>query len=230
MAAPFHTDSQTLLGVPPHVQVMACGASSETGGENLYLDAWALLARVERDDPELGVALFRTVRRFPFVFGDVLGPTVSVRGGSLVFTHTARPLPEDTVAAGLRPFLETEPVIEVRAAPGDLVVIHNHRVLHGRRAFDDARRSFTRLLIWRARPFSAPSAWRARAEVEGKEADAGDWSEAAGGDRGQRLAVVLELLRGVPPGVISAREGVTEAEIYRWRDAVLRAGVASLSG
>jgi gamma-butyrobetaine dioxygenase len=228
MAAPFHTDSQTLLGVPPHVQVMACGASSETGGENLYLDAWALLARVEREDPELAAALFRTVRRFPFVFGDVLGPTVSVRGGSLVFTHTARPLPDDAVAARLRPFVESEPVIEVRAAAGDLVIIHNHRVLHGRRAFDDARRSFTRLLIWRARPWPAPSAWRARAEAEGNEA--AEWSEAAGGDRGHRLAVVLELLRGVPPGVISAREGVTEAEIYRWRDAVLRAGAASLSG
>jgi hypothetical protein len=228
MAAPFHTDSQTLLGVPPHVQVMACAAPSETGGENLYLDAWALLARVEREEPELLSDLFRTVRRFPFVFGDVLGPTLSVRGGSLVFTHTARPLPDDAVAARLRPFVESEPVIEVRAAAGDLVVIHNHRVLHGRRAFDDARRSFTRLLIWRARPWPAPSAWRARAEAEGK--GAADWSDAAGGDRGHRLAVVLELLRGVPPGVISAREGVPEAEIYRWRDAVLRAGAASLAG
>jgi hypothetical protein len=227
MAAPFHTDSQTLLGVPPHVQVMACGAPSDEGGENLYLDTWALLARVERADAELLAALFTTVRRFPFVFGDVCGPTVSMRGGSLVFTHTARPLPEDAVAARLRPFVESGPVIQVRAAAGDLVVIHNHRVLHGRRAFDDTRRSFTRLLIWRARPWPAPSAWRARAEAEGKAE--GDWSEAVGGDRGRRLAAVLELLRGVPPGVISAREGVPEAEIYRWRDAVLRAGAASLA-
>jgi hypothetical protein len=33
----------------------------------------------------------------------------------------------------------------------------------------------------------------------------------------------------VPPGVISAREGVLEAEIYRWRDAVLRGGAAGLA-
>ena len=40
-------------------------------------------------------------------------------------------------------------------------------------------------------------------------------------DVGRRLGVVLELLRGVPAGVLSAREGVPEPELYRWRDAVL---------
>jgi gamma-butyrobetaine dioxygenase len=241
MAAPFHTDSQTLLGVPPHVQVMACGAASENGGESLYLDTWALLARVERQDPNLLAALFTTVRRFPFVFGDAFGPTVSIRGGSLVFTHTARPLPDDAVAARLRPFVESEPIIELRAAAGDLVVIHNHRLLHGRRAFDGEGRSFTRLLIWRAGPWTPPARWLARAEAgattlrdllrdaPSRVREAYGVSETAARDRGHRLGVVLELLRGVPPGVLSAREGVPEPEIYRWRDAVLRGGAASLA-
>jgi gamma-butyrobetaine dioxygenase len=241
MAAPFHTDSQTLLGVPPHVQVMACGAASENGGESLYLDSWALLARLEREDPDLLAVLFTTARRFPFVFGDVFGPTVSGRGGSLVFTHTARPLPDDAVAARLRPFVDSEPVIEVRGAAGDLVVIHNHRLLHGRRAFDGEGRSFTRLLIWRARPWPAPSRWRARAEAAARAArdllreapcgvrEAYGLAGAATDDRGYELGIVLELLRGVPPGVLSTREGVPEAEIYRWRDAVLRGGAASLA-
>jgi hypothetical protein len=241
MAAPFHTDSQTLLGVPPHVQVMACGAAAENGGESLYLDTWALLARVEREDPDLLDALFTRARRFPFVFGDAFGPTISIRGGSLIFTHTARPLPDDDVAARLRPFVESEKVIQVRAAAGDLVVIHNHRLLHGRRAFEGDGRSFTRLLIWRARPWPAPPRWVARAEREAlavrdrlREAPAAvreayGLAETAGGDRGYQLGVVLELLRGVPPGLISAREGVPEAEIYRWRDAVLRGGAASLA-
>jgi gamma-butyrobetaine dioxygenase len=241
MAAPFHTDSQTLLGVPPHVQVMACSAASETGGESLYLDSWALLARVEREDPDLLARLFTTARRFPFVFGDVFGPTVSVRGGSLVFTHTARPLAGDAVAARLRPFVDSEPVIQVRAAAGDLVVIHNHRLLHGRRAFDDEGRSFTRLLVWRDRPWPAPPPWRARAEAAAMTArallreappgvrEAYGLTSGAGDDRGYELGIVLELLRGVPPGVLSAREGVPEPEIYRWRDAVLRGGAASLA-
>jgi hypothetical protein len=242
MAAPFHTDSQTLLGVPPHVQVMACGAPSEEGGENLYLDAWALLARVEGEDPELLAALFTKVRRFPFVFGDVCGPTVSMRGGSLVFTHTARPLPDDAVAARLRPFVESEPVIQVRAAAGDLVVIHNHRLLHGRRAFAGEGRSFTRLLIWRSGPWPAPPRWLARAETGAtamrdrlRDAPSGvreafGLPETSAFDGGRRLGIVLELLRGVPPGVLSARERVAEAEIYRWRDAFLRGGAASLAG
>jgi gamma-butyrobetaine dioxygenase len=241
MAAPFHTDSQTLLGVPPHVQVMACGAASENGGESLYLDTWALLARLEREDPDLLAGLFTTVRRFPFVFGDVFGPTVSIRGGSLVFTHTARPLPDDAVAARLRSFVESEPVIQVRAAAGDLIVIHNHRLLHGRRAFEGEGRSFTRLLIWRARPWPAPPPWLARGKAGARAVrellrdapsgvrEAYGLSETAAGDRGHELGVVLELLRGVPPGVLSAREGVPEAEIYRWRDAVLRGGAASLA-
>jgi gamma-butyrobetaine dioxygenase len=239
MEAPFHTDSQTLLGVPPHVQVMACGGAADIGGESLYLDTWALLARVGREDPDLFAAFFTRPRRFPFVFGDVFGPTVSIRGGSLVFTHTARPEPDDDVAARLGPFVESEPVIQVRAAAGDLVVIHNHRLLHGRRAFAGEDRSFTRLLLWRARPWPAPPAWRARAEAAARAAcerlrdappgvrEAYGLAEPAG-DRGRRLGIVLELLRGVPPGVISAREGVPEPEIYRWRDAVLRGGAASL--
>lgn len=239
MAAPFHTDSQTLLGTPPHVQVMACGAAAETGGENVYLDTWALLARLEAEDPDLLAELFTAPRRFPFVFGDVFGPTVSIRGDSLVFTHTARPRPDDAVAARLRPFVESGPAIEVHAAAGDLVVIHNHRLLHGRRAFEDEGRSFTRLLVWRARPWPSPPRWRTRAETAA--AAAGERLRGApdlvreayglsapAGDRRHELGVVLELLRGVPPGVLSAREGVPEAEIYRWRDAVLRGGAARL--
>lgn len=241
MAAPFHTDSQTLLGVPPHVQVMACAGAADSGGESLYLDTWALLARLEREDPELLAGLFTTARRFPFVFGDVFGPTVSIRGGSLVFTHTARPLPDDAVAARLRPLLEREPVLEVRAAAGDLVIIHNHRLLHGRRAFLDERRSFTRLLIWRARAWPSPRPWREGAEAAARAAgdrlrdapsavrEAYGLSETPAADPGHHLGVVLELLRGVPPGVLSAREGVPEPEIYRWRDAVLRGAAASLA-
>jgi gamma-butyrobetaine dioxygenase len=45
----------------------------------------------------------------------------------------------------------------------------------------------------------------------------------------RRLRVVLDLVRGVPAGVLSAREGVPEAELYRWRSAALAAGLNALA-
>ena len=244
MAAPFHTDSQMLLGAPPHVQVMACHSAAPVGGESLYLDTWALLSRLEREDPDLLAALFTVCRHFPFLFGDVFGPTVSLRAGNLVFTHTARPGPGDDIAARLQPWLDGAAPIEIRAAAGDLVLIHNHRLLHGRRAFAEEGRSFTRLLLWRGRAWPPPSGWLVRAQsaaatlrdrlrgapIGVREAYGVADDEAAGDDRrAHRLGVVLELLRGVPPGVLSAREGVPEPELYRWRDAVLRGAGARLA-
>jgi hypothetical protein len=92
------------------------------------------------------------------------------RGGSLVFTHTAFPERDDAVAARLQPFVESAATIEVRAEAGDLLVIHNHRMLHGRRGFDDAERAFVRLLLWRREPYPAPAAWveRARGVARGR--------------------------------------------------------------
>jgi hypothetical protein len=245
MAAPFHSDSQMFLGVPPHVQVMACHRAAVAGGEGRYLDTWELLARIEREDPGLFRDLFTRPRRIPFVFGDVFGSTVSWRGGSLVFTHGARTLPGDQVGARLRPYLESTPAIEVRAEPGDLVLIHNHRLLHGRAEFEGETRAFTRLLVWRHQPLPAPAPWRDQASAIGRaqadrlrEAPAAvragyGEAEPLHADTLRRLGIVLELLRGVPAGVLAAREGVPEPELYRWRDAALSGateGLASEAG
>ena len=224
MAAPFHSDSQMCLGVPPHVQLMACRRPAESGGENLYFDTWPLLGRIEGEAPDLFGRLFETSRRIPFVFGDVFGPTVSVRGGSLVFTHSAIPEEGDDVARDLRSFVESAPPIEVRAEAGDVVAIHNHRVLHGRRAFSDPAREFLRLLVWRRAAFPAPEAWRERARRTGP-GDPADLSDPAAR---RRLGVVLELLRGAPAGVLSAREGLPEPQLYRWRDEALTSALVAL--
>jgi gamma-butyrobetaine dioxygenase len=240
MAAPFHTDSQTLLGVPPHVQVMACRRAAAAGGESLYLDTWPLLATIEDEAPALFACLFDVPRRFPFYFGDFFGPTVSLRGGSLVLTHTAFPEPGDGVAAALRPFIESAAAIEVRAEPGDILVAHNHRLLHGRRAFD-GQREFTRLLVWRREALPSPEVWRRLAHLAAAESKAVlQGAPSAVGERfgladepdplaRRRLGIVLDLLRGVPAGVLSAREGVPEPELYRWRSAALSAGLTALA-
>jgi gamma-butyrobetaine dioxygenase len=265
MAAPFHSDSQTFLGVPPAVQVMACRQAAPAGGESLYLDAWPVIAIIEREAPELFARLFDAPRRFPFVFGDFFGPTVSLRGGSLVFTHTAFPEEGDGVAAALAPFLESTAAIEVRAEAGDLLVAHNHRLLHGRRAFDGGRgfeappagsaeqleraprrqagvvREFTRLLVWRREVLPCPEGWRMRAEravAVAKEGLSGapralrerfGLVDSPDPGAGRRLRAVLDLLRGVPAGVLAVRESVPELELYRWRSAALCAGLTALA-
>jgi len=43
------------------------------------------------------------------------------------------------------------------------------------------------------------------------------------------LSVVLELLRGVPAGVLSTREGMPEPELYAWRDALLASALSALA-
>ena len=166
MAAPFHTDSQTLLGVPPHVQVMACRAAAAGGGENLYLDTWALLARLEREDPDLLARLFTTARRLPVrvrrrLRADGLDPRRQPR----LHAHRPARCPTTPWPRGCGRTLDSEPVIEVRAAAGDLVVIHNHRLLHGRRAFEDERRCLHAPPGLAGEAWPAPPRWLVRAEA-----------------------------------------------------------------
>jgi hypothetical protein len=89
--------------------------------------------------------------------------------------------------------------LEHAVRTGETLVVDNHRMLHGREAFDDPTRDFTRLLAW-------------------MPAD----------PKRHRLDVVLELLTGVPPAKLAAREGITEAELYAWRSRALAAAAASL--
>ncbi len=240
MPAPFHSDSQLAAGVPPHVQIMACHAAAASGGESLYLDTWALLERVEREAPGLFALLFTAQRRFSFVFGDVYGPSVALRAGSLVFTHSAQPS-DDPVARALAPWLAAQPAIEIAATAGDVIAIHNHRMLHGRRGFEDVRRRFTRILAWRAVEWPTPGPWRERAQATAQTLSAQlrdappavraafGCAESTGGDGLGRVGIVLELLRGVPAGLLAARERIPEPALYRWRDAVLAAAERALA-
>jgi hypothetical protein len=239
--APLHTDSQMFAGVPPAVQIMACVRPAARGGETLLVDGWALLDRVAASDPDLYRLLFEAPRRIPFVFGDVFGPTVSRRGGALVFTHPPRVPEGDPVAARLAPWIDAAPRIERAVGAGEILVVDNHRMLHGRRPFADPAREHVRLLVWTAPAGQAPALHRARAEAAAQALS--DQLAAApeavrrrlglgapappAADR--RLAIVLEMLRGVPPGVLAARERIPEPELYRMRDVALAAAEAALA-
>lgn len=239
---PLHTDSQLFAGVPPAVQIMICERAAERGGECVLVDGWALLDRVRAEDPALYEQLFARPRRIPFVFGDVFGPTVSLRGGRLVLTHSPLDLPRDPVAARLAPFIAAAPRIEIAIAPGEILVVHNHRMLHGRRAFAGADREFTRLLVWidgelathpEHRAVAAEAAARAAARLAGAPAAVLrrlGLAPAPPREEALRLAAVLAMLRGVPPGALAARERIPEPELYRMRDVALAAAARALAG
>jgi hypothetical protein len=195
--APLHTDSQLFLDLPARYQILACVRPAAQGGETLLVDGYAL----PHDD-----AAFRDVRVLRFVFGDVRATRVSSACESVLVTHT----PHDRVTA--RPT-----VVALRA--GDVIVVDNHRMLHGRTAFDDPHRELQRILAWSPRAFAMPPALLERARREGTPP--------------RRLAddepmpplevmrpIVEEMLRGVPPGVLAARHRVPEAHLYVYRDRI----------
>lgn len=197
---PFHTDSQDYLGAPPAIQVMVCKRAAATGGETRLLDGAALLARLARENPSLHGQLVQTPRTHRFYFGDVHSPTVAMKRGHLVWTHSPLP-PTDAIGEALALELAREPVITIAVRTGETLVVDNHRMLHGREAFDDPSREFTRLLAWMP--------------ADGKR---------------HRIDVVLELLTGVPPAKLAAREGITEAELYAWRSHALAAARTATEG
>jgi gamma-butyrobetaine dioxygenase len=222
-ATPFHTDSQLHRRVPPHAQLMFCARAARSGGETLLVDTHALLEHVEASSPALFGALFTAQRRIPFVFGDVVGPTVSLRGGGLVFTHSPQP-PSDDVGRELAPWLARETPIRIRVSDGELLVVDNQRMLHGREAFEGWERRFARLLVWRRHGLSRHSRFEALAKNE----------PASEPPRRPNVTpemrhIVDEMLRGVPPGVLSRRHGVPEPLLYAWRDDVLAVDEVALA-
>lgn len=237
---PLHTDSQLYDGGPPDAQVMVCACSAERGGESTLLDAWSLVERIEREDPALFDDLFAAPRRIPFVFGDVLGPTLALRGGSLAFTHTPIQPPPDDVARRLDAHLRRQPPLTTAIRTGETMVLDNRRALHGRLPFDDARREFVRLLVWLPGPLARHPAYESRARLVAEQRGAALASQPASIRRlhGQpgaplpgasaRLDLVMAMLRGVPPGVLAARHKIPEPDLYRWRDAALRAALEAL--
>lgn len=237
---PLHSDSQLHLGAPPDVQVMVCHQHAAQGGETLLLDTWALLDDLRREDPALLQSLFEVPRRIPFVFGDVYGSTVALRGGALAFTHSPIPPAPDALSQSLAARLRSRPTVAVAVRAGEVLVVDNRRMLHGRKAFDDTARSFTRLLLWLPSPLTEHPGYTAMARAVAAQTSpvlAGEdprvraryGALAPASSRAEdRLQTVMAMLRGVAPGVLAHHTGVPEPVLYQWRDAALTAALAAL--
>lgn len=236
---PLHSDSQSHRGVPPYLQIMLCEHAAASGGETTLLDTWALLEQIAVAEPELFESLLTRPRRIPFVFGDVVGPTVALRGEALVLTHSPMPA-RDELGRRLAPWIARAPRIELAIEAGEVLLVDNHRMLHGRNAFSDDRRRFVRLLVWAHAPTSAP-AWLVNPARVVREQLALVTKHLApelrerllgpepAGPVGPQLELVLELLRGASPGMLARRHGVPEPALYRWRDAAMRGASHALA-
>jgi gamma-butyrobetaine dioxygenase len=216
---PMHTDSQAHFGVPASAQVLVCARPAASGGESTLVDAFDLVDDVAARDPELHDALFDERRTIPFYFGEVSGPTVVCRREHVFFTHGPAPGPGDALGERLQRHVDAAPRAVLRLEAGDILVVNNHRVLHGRLPFEDPAREMVRLLVWLEAPWDAPPAIARRVQREKTPSDP---------LASRRLAVVLKLLRGTPPGVLSAREKIPEAVLYRWREQALRGAADAL--
>ncbi len=211
--APLHTDSQLFRGRPAHLQVLFCVRSAAVGGETTLLDGHALLRRVQTRDPALYEALFSTPRTLPFVFGDVVASTASVVGDDLVITYP--PVAREPIGMALAEHVAAMPRETVALRAGDVLLVDNHRMLHGRTSFEDPSRALERLLIWRERGCVAPADLLARARSGHPPVRVVD---ATVGEHPNAHAIVEAMLAGTPPGVLAVQHGIPESHLYAFRD------------
>jgi 3-hydroxyacyl-CoA dehydrogenase/alpha-ketoglutarate-dependent taurine dioxygenase len=139
---------------PPGVQFLQCLAADAPGGNSVLVDGFWVADRIRGDDPQAFRVLCEVP--IPYRFRDddrdlrFASPVIGRRPDgtySEIRFHNALMAPLDVPAgmveptyAALRHFdrlaRSEEARITVRLRPGDVMVFHNRRVLHGRTAFD----------------------------------------------------------------------------------------------
>ncbi len=106
-------------------------------------------------DQQLYDDLFFVLRRMKPYFQTRYSLTLSLCRGNLIFFHPGV-ADGDAVGRSLQGYIDDSDKIEFRSVPGDIYINNNHRILHGRTAFDDQSRRFVRFLYWFLEPFPAP--------------------------------------------------------------------------
>jgi hypothetical protein len=211
-ASPLHTDSQMLFGIPAAAQILVCVKSAERGGESTLVDGDAVIERVEREDEALARAAFDVDRVQRFYFGEVRGPTVALRGGHLAWTLAPKAEPGDEIGKRLVRAVTSHERIEVPLAPNEALIASNHRMLHGRRAFE-GERELVRLLVWLEEPIFSARVHPMRAKIV---------APAIEPDAARRMRAVFALIRGVPPARVARGFGIDEPTLYSWREGMIR--------
>jgi gamma-butyrobetaine hydroxylase len=158
MALGNHTDNPYRDPVP-QLQLLHCLDAAAEGGESVVVDGFAVADRLRHEDPSAFAILARTAVPFRYVEEGAVDlrdamPLIGldVGGGLKAVRYNNRSIgpldidPEKVPAfyAAYRRFarLLHDPSMTVgfRLKPGDLFIVDNRRVLHGRRGFSGGRR------------------------------------------------------------------------------------------
>ena len=192
-----HTDEGWRHG-PPGINLFHCLKSHpEGGGQSIFVDGIGAAEALGESDPEA----FELLSTVPLMFVAERNPQERFRsrGRAIALDHEGRirgirmadrtlpalDLPIDLIEPVYRAIgkfyqllLAPERIFERRLNPGEMVVFDNHRVLHGRRAFDPAagERWLQQLSVDRE---EFQSQFRLLAEAEGRD-DLSQWDQDAG--------------------------------------------------
>jgi gamma-butyrobetaine hydroxylase len=153
-----HTDNPYRDPVP-QLQLLHCLEAAGEGGESVVVDGFAAADRLRREAPEAFALLTRTSVNFRYVeAGEVdlrnAAPLIEldVTGAPRTVRYNNRSIgPLDLDAETMAEFYDAyrcfarllhDPALTVgfRLRPGDLFIVDNRRVLHGRRGFSGGRR------------------------------------------------------------------------------------------
>ncbi|WP_110602669.1 2-trimethylaminoethylphosphonate dioxygenase [Salinicola lusitanus] len=147
-----HTDNPYRDPIPGYIW-LHCLSNADSGGDSTLTDGFMAAKRLRRDDPDAFDCLTRTSTRFRYVDDDAHleseGPLIELdpRGEVIRVRYNNRteripPLPPEQLEryyAARRAFfaLITAPELTLtpKLAPGEMLIMDNYRLLHGRTAF-----------------------------------------------------------------------------------------------
>jgi len=151
----LHVDAHPLLS--PQLVAMSCYEQSEHGGISFFADGWAALRALCADVPDAAPGLFLDARKFRYPAQSTYSPTFARRGDCFMFHHATSPAAGDDVGLLMHRYVDRQPRIALKLEPGDVYIIDNHRMLHGRTAFRGHRR-LQRTQAWLAQALPTATA------------------------------------------------------------------------
>ncbi|MGA0120272.1 MAG: TauD/TfdA family dioxygenase [Methylophilaceae bacterium] len=154
IALPPHTDNPYRKPTAPGIQFLHCLKNEVSGGFSTLVDGFAVAEYIKKTDPEAFKALTETNIRFEFQDKDIVlenwgelieldddGDYKQVRYSTRV--DYVPPLTQEKLSVFYRArkllgdlYCSSQFELKFKLKPGDIMMFDNHRLLHGRTAYD----------------------------------------------------------------------------------------------